>query len=154
MTDPNPPQLPADVFPPDPETLVGQIRYTVGDIHYDSVTERYERFTDMEIQVALVQAENNVARAIALLYLKLATQAAEKAKSVKDYDLQIDLTKRATELRQIYLLWLGRAEAEDDVDIFEAFQTGSTYTLNDPRKAELTVSPYRFPNSPYGRYAN
>ena len=143
MTDPNPPQLPDDVFPPDPDTLVGELRYLLGDINYDPDTGRYERFTDAELEAALALAEDDLARAAGYAYLKLASQAAEQAKSVKDYDLQVDLSKRATELRLVAGMWFDRADANAEDDIFDMFETGAD--RRGKRVPELAQWPFTLP---------
>ena len=86
----------------------------------------YRELSDAEIEGFLAQAANeSIPRAIGLYVLSLATRAALEAKTVKDYDLQLDLTKRSGELRAAAQMWFDRADAEDaangDNDIFEIF---------------------------------
>ena len=106
----------ADVIPPDPDTETGQFRFLIGDVEYDLETGTYKRFSDGSIQSFLAQGDGNMNRAIGYAYLTLASQAAEQSKTVKDYDLQIDLTKRAGDLRNTAAMWFGMADADDERD--------------------------------------
>ena len=105
--------------PVDPASKVGQFRVTVGD----SVAEAYEppvagrgnyaKFSDLDIEGFLAMSGGNVSRAIGFSFLSLAGAAAIESKSVSDFDLKIDLTKRATDLRLIADTWFGRADDQD-----------------------------------------
>lgn len=121
-------------FPIDPETAVGQFRARAGDsnsVPYEPVEPGYQNYTlwsDAEIEAYLAANPGNSSRAIGEAYLALASGAAMQSKTVKDYDLQIDLTKRAADLRAIASMWFDRADEADDQngtgDIFDVFDTG------------------------------
>ena len=119
----------------DPESLVGRFRLTYGDIYSEPYTpavsgvQNYKELSDAEIEAFLAQSTNeSIPRAIGLYVLSLATRAALEAKTVKDYDLQLDLTKRSGELRAAAQMWFDRADAEDIEaglgDIFEIYGPG------------------------------
>jgi hypothetical protein len=123
------------VFPLDPETPVGQFRVLYGDVYstpYDPVEpgfQNYEELSDAEISGFLAQGNDSVKRAIGYYYLSLSGTAAKEAKSVKDYDLSVDLTKRAADLRATAQVWFDHANADDDAsqeDAFEIVPTGLT----------------------------
>ena len=121
--------------PLDPESLVGRFRLTYGDVYSEPYTpvvpgvQNYKELSDAEIEAFLAQSTNeSIPRAIGLYVLSLATRAALEAKTVKDYDLQLDNTKRSGELRAAAQLWFDRADAEDIEaglgDIFEIYGPG------------------------------
>ena len=121
--------------PLDPESLVGRFRLTYGDVYSEPYApvvpgvQNYKELSDAEIEAFLAQSTNeSIPRAIGLYVLSLATRAALEAKTVKDYDLQLDNTKRSGELRAAAQLWFDRADAEDIEaglgDIFEIYGPG------------------------------
>ena len=123
------------IAPPDNCSHVGRFRYTYGDFIYDEYAPvvpgmgNYRELSDAEIEGFLAQSTNeSIPRAIGLYVLSLATRAALEAKTVKDYDLQLDNTKRSGELRAAAQLWFDRADAEDIEaglgDIFEIYGPG------------------------------
>ena len=107
------------LVPLDPATPVGQFRIMVGDTTaeaYDPPVAgrgNYTMFSDLEIEGFIAASGDNLYRAVGFSYLTLAGQAAMESKSVKDFDLSIDLTKRATDLRLIADTWFGRADDQD-----------------------------------------
>ena len=107
------------LVPLDPATPVGQFRIMVGDTTaeaYDPPVAgrgNYAMFSDLEIEGFIAASGDNLYRAVGFSYLTLAGQAAMESKSVKDFDLSIDLTKRATDLRLIADTWFGRADDQD-----------------------------------------
>lgn len=107
------------LVPLDSATPVGQFRIMVGDTTseaYDPPVAgrgNYAMFSDLEIEGFIAAAGDNLYRAVGFSYLTLAGQAAMESKSVKDFDLSIDLTKRATDLRLIADTWFGRADDQD-----------------------------------------
>lgn len=123
------------VAPPDPVTDTGRFRALSGDLEYQPLDPpipgwgSYMRFSDAEIEAYLAQADGSVPRAIGYSYLYLAGQAAIASQSVRDYDLQVDTTKRAADLRAIAQFWFDKAD-EDDVaaaeEGFEIVPTGRT----------------------------
>lgn len=115
------------VAPLDPTSEVGKFRLMIGDTEYVPLDPPepgfgdYTLFSDAEIEVFLEQGEGPEEAAY-FAYLQLAGSAALEAKSVKDFDLQVDLSKRAQELRLIAQMWRDRADALS-ADIFESFDT-------------------------------
>lgn len=105
--------------PLDPTSKVGQFRVTIGD----SVAEAYDppvagrgnyaMFSDLDIEGFLAMAGDNVSRAIGFSYMALAGKAAIETKSVSDFDLKIDNTKRPAELRLIAASWFAQADGEE-----------------------------------------
>lgn len=122
----NPGQWPVDL-----SSDVGQFRALIGDLNavpYDPDEPgfgNFEKFSDAEIEAYLLAGGGSIPRGIGFAYLYLAGQAAMQSASVKDYDLQIDETKRAGDLRAIAQFWFDRADEDDDAsganDIFETF---------------------------------
>lgn len=118
-------------FPLNPTTPVGQFRLVYGDTDstpYDPPEpgfQNYEELSDEEIERFLSQGEGSIPRGIGYLYLALAGQAAKQSRTIQDYDLKVDLTKRAADLRAIAQMWFDRADDDDDAsganDIFEVF---------------------------------
>lgn len=98
-----------------PETIV-QFRLLAGSDCLDMLDEDVTIF---------ITAGGSVYRGLSLLYLRLAGDAAIKAKSVKDYDLQVSTEKRAEYLREISARWGDEADRQDEVagtsDIFDSF---------------------------------
>lgn len=132
------------VAPPDYNTDVGKFRATVGDTHYVELDPPkpgfgdYDLFSDGEIQVFL-DTHDSFEGAIGFAYLSLATSAALEAKSVKDFDLQVNTEKRAGELRALAQFWFDR-DADLSADIFETFDT----VIESGRKCvpELAAKPW------------
>lgn len=122
----NPGQWPVDLASGE-----GQFRALIGDLNavpYDpdeAGFRDFEKFSDAEITAYIAAGGGSIPRGIGFAYLYLAGQAAMQSASVKDYDLQIDETKRAGDLRAIAQFWFDRASEDDDAsgvnDIFEAF---------------------------------
>lgn len=120
----------AGVAPLEPTTDVGKFRL----LFPDSVSVAleppvagqgdYTYFSDEEIERLLDQGVTPT-RAVAYGWLQLAGAAALAALSVKDYDLAIDSTKRAEELRTTADYWFARADSEDALggenDVFNLF---------------------------------
>lgn len=111
------------VAPPDMSTDVGKFRALVGDLSYEPLVPpvsgygSYKLFSDAEIEVFLAASES-FEGAAALAYTQLAGQAALESRTVKDFDLQVDLTKRATDLRLIAAMWADK-DASVTADVFE-----------------------------------
>lgn len=129
------------VYPLDPSTPVGQFRLTYGDtesVPFDPVIPGFQDYTelsDAEIEVFLAQGGGSVTRAIGRYYMRLSGDAAKRSKSVKDYDLSLDLSKRAGDLRETARMYFDEADAEDagSEDAFVIVPTG----LRHGRSAEL-----------------
>lgn len=104
--------------PLDPATEVGQFRALLGDTqatpYEPPVTGRgnYEMFSDLELE-GFLAAAGSLNRAMGNAYLALAGRAATESRSIKDFDLSIDTTKRAADLRLVALQWLTMADRED-----------------------------------------
>lgn len=121
-------------FPVDLASNVGRFRALIGDLNSTTYTpaepgfQNFEKFSDAEIEAYLAQGGDSINRAIGYAYLYLAGQAAMQSASIKDYDLQIDETKRAADLRAIAQFWFDQADGEDDASAEEAFAIVPTGT--------------------------
>ena len=134
------------VAPPNPATDTGQFRYLIGDTEYTELDPpqagmgAYEMFSDEQIVTFLALGEGSTNRAIAYAYLNLASQAALQSKTVKDTDLQVDLTKRSADLRAIAAMWFDRADDEDGAnggaDIFDLHDIGEHRRFQRPEGAQ------------------
>lgn len=121
-------------FPLDPMSAVGGFRLASGDtqsVPYDPALPGIQNYTflsDAEIEQFLAQGQGVTDSGIGYWYLSLAGQAAMQSKSVKDYDLQIDLTKRATDLRAQAKFYFDRsAEQTAGAEFFDIVDTGRSY---------------------------
>lgn len=134
------------VAPPDFETDVGKVRALLGDTNWESLDPEipgegtYDKYSDAELQVYLNQS-GSVEGAVATAYLQMASSAAEEAKAVKDYDLQVDLTKRAEALRKIAEMWESKA-SETSLDYFNVVDT--VVTKDPHRTPELAQREFRW----------
>ena len=132
------------IAPPDLTTDVGQFRVLVGDAQYVELDppepgfQDFEKFSDAEIEGYLAQAEGSIPRAIGYAYLYLAGQAALTSTSVRDYDLQVDNTKRADGLIAIANMWFGKAD-EEGADYFDIVPVGSRGRRCKPEAAPWPV---------------
>lgn len=115
-------------YPLDPTSKVGQVRVTLGDTASEPFDpprpgeQNYGMYSDLEIEAFLAQAEDSVEGSLYLIYMQMAGAAARESRSVKDLDLQVDLTKRATDLRLIAAEWKSAWDSATG-DIFELFDT-------------------------------
>lgn len=124
------------VWPVEVESPVGKFRLLSGDVlatAYDPEYPGYrsfERFSDAEIGAYLSQGSYSIPRAVGYSFLYLAGQAAFQSKSVKDQDLQVDLTKRSGDFRALANMYFALADEEDALlgegDFFDVFPTGAT----------------------------
>lgn len=120
------------IAPPDPATEVGRFRFLIDDTEYTELDPpeagqgSYEQFSDADIEAFLMMGDESVNRAMGYAYLRLASEAARESKTVKDFDLSVDLTKRSADLRAIAALWFDRADGEDadEFDIVDVFAIG------------------------------
>lgn len=118
-------------WPLDPETPVGQFRLLYNlTAHEDYVPVEpgivdFAELSDLQIEAYLAAGGGNVNRGIGYYVLAQSSHAARQAKSVKDYDLAVDLRSLAKELDAAAQSWFDRADREDMVDgendIFEVF---------------------------------
>lgn len=120
------------IAPFQPDTEVGQFRALAGDTQYVPLVPAeagygdYTFWSDDEI-TAFLASSDSLPWAIYYAYLQAASTAAAQSVTIKDFDLQVDLSKRADGLRAIAALWLSRAQDEDAVageDAFEIVSTG------------------------------
>lgn len=117
------------IAPPDLDSPVGEFRLLLGDTSYEETNTpgigKYEQVSDKGIQVYLTQGGQDPKRGLGFLMLSLSAEAAAKSKTVKDYDLMVDLTKRSSDYRRLSEHWFKLA-AESGViagetDIFDSF---------------------------------
>lgn len=120
------------VAPFNPATEVGTFRALAGDTVYTELDPPetgfgdYTFWSDDEI-TAFLSVSESTAWAIYYAYLQAASTAAAQSVTIKDFDLSVDLSKRADGLRAIAALWLSRAQDDDAVsgeDAFEIVPTG------------------------------
>lgn len=123
------------IAPPDMDTNVGQLRVVLGDLDYSPLDPpetgfgNYVKWSDAELTGFLAMTgageDQSILRAAGYAFLQLAASAALESKSVRDHDLQIDLTKRAADLRAIAQMYFTQADDLDDSngsgDIFDIF---------------------------------
>lgn len=132
-------------YPVDLTSDVGRFRALTGDLNstpYSPVEpgfQNFEKFSDAEIEAYIAQGGDSINRAIGFAYLYLAGQAAMESQSVRDYDLQIDNTKRAADLRAIAQFWFDQADGEDVISGEEAFEIVPTGTTGGPFIPEGTI---------------
>jgi len=134
------------IAPYDPTTLVGKVRVLIGDVDSTFTNPpkngfgNYELFSDEEIESFILSAEESTLRAAGFAYLALAGRASLDAKSIKDYDLSIDLKSRSAELRKQAMEFFAQADEKDKrdgvSDVFELAQTGRPYTLAELAEPE------------------
>lgn len=135
-------------IPVDPTTPVGLFRTLYGDTDYtlydpdEPGWANFEELSDAEIKGFLLQGGDSTSRGIGYLYLAMAGQAAKESRNVKDYDLQVDLTKRAADLRAIAEMWFGRADDDDAISAEEGFELVPTGTGYGEFIPELTIPIY------------
>lgn len=119
-------------FPVDPSTPVGRFRVAYPDknsVPLDPVVsgqQDYEKFSDMEIEGFLALGGGSTLRAIGYALLQKASSAAEESSVVKDYDLSIDLTKKAADLREQAAEYFALADQQDSAgeDAFTVVRIG------------------------------
>jgi len=103
------------VFPPVFTTNVGQFRLLVGDTNATGVNQgvgNYAFFSDDEIDGYLL-LNTNIYRAAGLALNALATQAADQAQTIKDYDLQVDMRQRSESFKRQASEMFAQGEAAD-----------------------------------------
>lgn len=133
------------VYPLEPETPVGQFRLVYGDTHSTPYTpvepgfQNYDELSDDEIEAFLSAGGTSINRAIGYYYLSLAGAAAKTAKQIKDYDLQVDTTKRAADLRAIAQWWFDQADNDDVISAEEGFEIVLTGTNSGDFIPEATI---------------
>ena len=121
--------MPRGVAPLDPTTDVGKLRMTFGDISFTPLNPPqegfgdYEDYSDAELQNFL-NLGGSIEAAMANIFLQMAGAAARESRTVKDFDLQVDLSKRAADLRAQAAVWQSRAD-ELGADFFDFFPADS-----------------------------
>jgi hypothetical protein len=126
------------IAPYDPTTLVGKVRAVTGDVNYARANPNqagfgdYEMFSDADIEAFLITAEDNVLRSAGFGFMALAGRASLESKTIKDYDLSIDLKSLADSLRKQANEFFNQADNADarlgNLDVFELTRTGRDYT--------------------------
>lgn len=131
------------VAPYDPTTLVGKVRVTTGDVIYGTPSggfAEYEMFSDEDIEAFLVTSDDNVLRAAGFGFMSLAARASLQSKTIKDYDLSVDLKSLADSLRKQANEFFNQADAADArlgvADVFELTRTGRPYTVEELAEPE------------------
>lgn len=130
------------VAPPDLSTLVGELRTQFGDVEWVELDPplqgfgSYNDYSDDELGTFLDRA-GSVEGAMALIFLQMAGAAARESMYVGDFDLRVDLTKRAKDLREMAKEWQALADGLQD-DFFEVF----TPVRDDYVRPEL--APFRW----------
>lgn len=137
-------------YPLGPTTEVGRLRVTIGDVNsvpFDppqTGVQDYGLFSDAELEVYIAQG-GSILRAAGLAYTSLAAKAALAGKSVKDYDLAVDTTKRGDSLFKIAQGFFDLAD-EEDAGSEQGFQIVPTgQPLGDCWPPELAQWPPRRP---------
>lgn len=74
---------------------------------------QFALFSDAEIAGYMGLYPESILRAVGTAYTALAGRAAMEAKLVKDFDLQVDLSKRAEMLTDAAKAYFARADADD-----------------------------------------
>lgn len=133
------------IAPLDPTSPVGKFRLVFGDTSFEPLDPpvegmgSFQELSDAEIEAYLEAGSDSTNRAIGYYYLALAGSAAKTAKSIKDYDLTVDTTKRATDLRTTAQWWFDQADNEDIVSAEEGFEIVNTGTRGGAFIPEATV---------------
>lgn len=123
-------------YPVDPTTNVGKFRLMAGDSDGTPIVPEppaeptqanYAIWSDVEIDVLLAQANNSVARAIAMGYMQLAAQSASVSGTIRTDDLSVTTTSRSGEFLKLAQYWseIADAQASDTFDIVYASGCGS-----------------------------
>lgn len=134
------------VAPPVFTTDVGKVRLLIGDTNATNIAGgegTYTFFSDDEIDGYLA-LESNIYRAAGFAVNALATQAADQAQSIKDYDLAVDMRQRAEQFREQAKQLFERAklvDAEGD-EGFQIVATGRSPIY--PELAEYQGYPYSY----------
>jgi hypothetical protein len=132
--------------PPDFNAPTGQFRLLASDTVATPLSTpvagrgEYTLFSDDEIAGYLALYPNSLLRAVGTAYNALAGQAALRAKMVKDFDLQIDLTKRAGALADAAESFFKRADADDLLNGTNS-TFGVTAAETDPSVGEVIGLP-------------
>lgn len=108
------------IAPLNPTTAIGRVRLNLGDTEYvpldPPVTGKgdYAYFSDQAIEAFIESASGNEANATGYGYLQLAAIVSVSSSNIVTDDLQVDTSKRATDLRQIAAAWFAQGKDQDD----------------------------------------
>lgn len=133
--------------PPDFSAPIGMFRLLAQDTNYVPLSPAvagqgsYDLFSDAEVTGYIAMfAGFSLFRAVGAAYAGLAGRASMEAKIAKDYDLQVDLTKRAEALQSMAQAFLAQADHDDELSgVLSTF--GITAPDATPSLAELTNLP-------------
>ncbi len=123
------------VYPPDFTTDTGRMRLLLGDLSATNIvgaTADYLFYSDADIAGFLL-LDSNIYRVAGLALNALATQAANQAESIRDYDLQIDQRQKAEQFREqakAMFEQADRVDAEGD-EGFQIVRTGRRKTWTE-----------------------
>lgn len=128
------------IAPPDFGTDTGKFRLLIGDLNATNINAgegEYTFFSDLEI-AGYLTLNTSIYRAAGMALNALATQAADQAHSIRDYDLQVDLRQRAEQFREQAKQMFAQADIIDmeGDEGFQIVRTGRRRTW-----AELAETP-------------
>lgn len=133
--------------PPDYSAPIGRFRLLAQDTNYIDLNPvvtgqgSYDLFSDAEVSGYIAMFEGySMYRSVAAAYLAMAGRAAMAAKMTKDFDLQVDLTKRQAALNEAAAAFQERAE-EEDLRNGVLSDFGLTAPANAPTLAQLSQLP-------------
>lgn len=112
------------VAPLDITTDIGLFRMRLGDVNYVPLSPPetgfgdYNYFSDNEITGFILAGGGSITQGLGYATMQWALAAANESKSITDYDLKVDYTKRAAELRATAQMYFDLAGNESDADEF------------------------------------
>lgn len=112
------------IAPPEYTEAVGRLRALLGDTTYEELDPpvpgkgTYELFSDDVLNSFLSLSEESVVGAAYYATLQLANKAAKDSRMVKDFDLQVDLTKKSADYARLANTFKAQWDGEAQ-DIFE-----------------------------------
>jgi hypothetical protein len=124
------------IAPADPTSVVGQVRFLIGDLDYEEYDPVevgfgvYSNFSDTEIAGFIAAGGDSVVRASGYAYLRLAALAAAGAISWKSDDQMLDAKQVATEYRLLAGIAFDQADNADDGSA-DTFGLDNPYTTCD-----------------------
>lgn len=107
----------ADVYPPDPASPIGQVRYLINDAEqwdYDGTGEGRYRMPDAQLQAFIAMSRDRLYAAGAHALRALAANEVLISKVIRTEDLQTDGAKVGTELRLLARDLDGRQNQDDE----------------------------------------
>lgn len=130
------------IYPPDFTTDIGRMRLLIGDLAATNIVSPngdYLFYSDADI-AGFLTLDGNIYRCAGFALNALATQAANEAESVKDYDIAIDRRQKAEQFREQAKAMFAQAErvdAEGDTG-FQIVSTGRRYTPAELAEFDLS----------------